>query len=281
MEINYELIIKYLCPKDTFEKDGVTVKGVNNFSVNFPDKIKNIFTDKFYRYGIQVYDKTKTNISFWSSLLSLINKDFIIPYNTDENQLIVEFKNQILDMYGKSKLSKSIKNIDKIELREKLKLEPDYVVLQYLADILDMNFIIFDFITFEISTLYFKEIMNPLNKTLLFSKNNNIWEPIMLQMDNDIIKKIFDYNDNIIKKILTEHNITYYENKKEFIFNDNSSEDSVHTESEDKYKNINKTKLIKMKVPEIQELCKSLKIEIKSKMTKSVMIDLILEEVEV
>jgi hypothetical protein len=281
MEINYELIIKYLCPKKTFEKDGVTLKGQSNFSVNFPEKFKNIFSDKFYRYGIQVYDNTKTNISFWSSLLTLINKDFTIPYNTDENQLIVEFKNQVLDMYGKSKLSKQIKKFDKIELREKLKLEPDYIVLQYLADILDMNFIVFDFITFDIMTLYLKEIMNPWNKTVLFSKYNNVWEPIMLQTENNIIKKIFDYNDDIIKKILTGNNIIYYENKKDFIFNDNTTEESVHTESEEKHKNYNKTKLTKMKVNELEELCKSLKIELKVKTTKASMIELILKEVEV
>jgi predicted ATP-grasp superfamily ATP-dependent carboligase len=130
-------------------------------------------------------------------------------------------------------------------------------------------------------TLYLKEIMNPWNKTVLFSKYNNVWEPIMLHNDNNIIKKIFDYNDDIIKKILTENSISYYEKKKDFIFNDNTSEESVHTDSEEKYKNYNKTKLTKMKVSELEELCKSLKLELKVRTTKASMIELILKEVEV
>ena len=113
MEINYEMIVKYLCKgtKSSQEKvvenkhitstastnTFITDKSATNY--NFPGKFKNILNDEsFYRYGVTTFDNNM-NISFWTSLLTLINKDFMIPYNNDENQMIIEFKTQLLEQY--------------------------------------------------------------------------------------------------------------------------------------------------------------------------------------
>jgi len=328
MEINYEMIIKYLCkstkslPEKVVETKDIfiTEKSVNNY--NFPEKFKNIFNDEsFYRYGVTTYDnetKLKNNISFWSSLLTLINKDFMIPYNNDENQMITEFKTQLLEQYKVSKLSSFIKKVDKIEMREKLKVNPDYIVLQYIVDVLEINFIIFDFKSEEYNVMYRGDIMNPWNRTFLFAKYENNWEPIMLTIKKPFLeekesvflatkktfleekesvflatKKIFDYNDIILKQLLNQTGLSlpkYYDSdntKKEFMYidmnkDDSNDNDSVHTDSESVEKfelptDLNKTKLTKMKLVEVQELYTKLKLSnSNTKPTKPVMIESIL-----
>lgn len=218
MEINYELIIKYLVKKDNKEEikvksnNFITQKNIYNYSVNFPDKFKNILTDKFYRYGITINDNENNNISFWSSILSLINKSFSIPYSLDEIELINQFKNQLVENYSKQKLSLFLKNMDKNDLRERLKLEPDIYILQYIVDVLDVNLLIFDFTTQDIWTVYHKDIMNPYKKTLLFAFNGKYWEPIMMVKVKGETEKLFDFNNMNIKKILTTENLVKYFN---------------------------------------------------------------------
>ena len=296
MEINYELIVKYLCKSKVVENTStdpastfITDKGVINY--NFPEKFKTIFNNEsFYRYGVTTFNNNM-NISFWSSLLTLINKDFMIPYNNDENQMITEFKTKLLEQYKVSLLSSFIKKTDKIELREKLKITPDYIILQYIVDILDINFIIFDFKTEEYYTVYRSDIMNPLKQTFLFANYENNWEPIMLGT-----KKIFDYNDMILKQILNQSGLNllkYYDfvnTKKEFIYinvvksdiNELDS-DSVHTDSDSESetyelpKDLNKTKLNKMKLAEVQDIYTKLNLNNgKIKPTKPIMIETIL-----
>ena len=126
MEINYKLILKYLDPNKNILSQNIpeifvdndndiiqNIKEVSNksifithknlytYSYNFPLKFKNIFSDKFYRLGITVNDNNNNNISFWSSLLSLIDidKKFIIPYDNDEITVINNFKNDLVNKY--------------------------------------------------------------------------------------------------------------------------------------------------------------------------------------
>ena len=296
MEINYELIIKYLGQKDSklTAKTFASQKSILNYSVNFPNKFKDLLTDKFYRFGITNYDTNKNNISFWTSLLTLLDKNFLIPYNNDEVSLINQFKEQILDMYKKSKLSSFLKEYEKIDMRERFKLDTDLVILQYIVDILDINFMIFDFETENIEVLYKKDIMNPWKQTLLFAKFENMWEPIMLIKGKGEIQRTFDYNNINVKKILFIPDLVKYYNgdkiNKDYIYiddisdvvkienpsvdNNNDSDSSVKTDVEPAYNDLNKTKLNKMKVKELEDIVKSLKIIIEAKrITKQIMID--------
>jgi hypothetical protein len=260
MEINYDIIIKYLVKKNVNSDNNIkqknksntfiTQKSIFNYSVNFPEKFKELFTDKFYRYGITIHDHENTNISFWSSILTLIDKNFLIPYNNDELSLINQFKNQLIDKYAKSKLSTIFKSFDKNDLRERLKLDPDIYILQYIVDILDINFIIFDFETTNIYSVYHKDIMNPWKQTLLLSKFKNYWEPIMMDKNKNDTQKLFDYNNNVIKKIIQTNNlIEYFEKEKiekDFMFIDN----------------INDLLLIEKKKLKIQEIPQNTKKEL-------------------
>ena len=141
MEINYELIIEYLSNKNITEKPSIftTQKNIYTYSTSWPENFKQLFTDKFYRYGVSLYDSENNNISFWSSIITLLYNEFIISYTEDEITIINNFRSQILDKYCSKKLSSFIKKLDKNDFRERFKLDPDNNVLQYIVDILDIN----------------------------------------------------------------------------------------------------------------------------------------------
>jgi hypothetical protein len=152
MEINYAVIIKHLCSKTINNNDKkykyetnkfVSQKNIHTYSNTFPEFFKQILNDKFYRYGITVYDSENNNISFWSSVMTILDKNFIIPYESDDLQMINQFKSQLLNLYDKNNVSEFIKKFDKNDLREKIKLNPDITIIQYMTDILDINCVIF------------------------------------------------------------------------------------------------------------------------------------------
>ena len=97
IDINYDIMIKYLCKKNSIKKDQEiqepwfpkeipklsrksfsTQKSILNYATNFPNKFRELLTDKFYRYGVTTYDMEKNNVSFWASLLTMIDKNFLI-----------------------------------------------------------------------------------------------------------------------------------------------------------------------------------------------------------
>ena len=213
MEINYETIIKYLANVKPKEEKKTGQKNIYTYLKTVPSKFQELFCDKTYKYGITIHDNNNNNISFMTSLLTLLDSKFIVPFNNDELSIVNNFKKELIDKYP-TKYS-----IPKNEISERLKLEPDYILLQYIVDLLDINMIIFDFNNSHIYSLYKNYIMNPLKPTYLFSYNESFWEPIMVNSTKSIIRD-FSYNDSMIKKILSE-DIKYYENKKEFMVNDN------------------------------------------------------------
>ena len=218
MEINYKLIIKYLVKKNSLtditnkskSNSFITQKNILTYSKNCPEKFKNLVTDKFYRYGITVYDHENNNVSFWASILSILDKNFMIPYSSDELELISQFKLQLVEKYNKSNISSFLKNLDKNDLRERFKLEPDIYTIQYIIDILNINILVFDFQNQEIYSGFHKDIMNPWKKTLLLAKFKNYWEPIMMVKVKGETEKLFDYNNTVIKKILTTNDLVKY-----------------------------------------------------------------------
>ena len=236
MDINYEIIIKYLSKKVINVNDKqkynqqtsfITQKNIYTYSHTFPAKFKELLTDKFYKYGITVYDNENNNISFWSSIITLLDKNFIIPYINDECELINQFKLQLIELYNKKLLSDFIKKYDKNDLRERFKLNPDLIVLQYIVDILDINIIIFNFKTETINVLYSKDIMNPWKQSILLANDDIFWEPIMCIKSKNTIIRLFDYNSQTFKKIINNNLITYLDGSiigKKFICINNLSD---------------------------------------------------------
>jgi len=235
MEINYDIIIKHLCGKqatsNTLDKPNKkdsdlfkTQKNIYTYSNTFPDKFKEIFSEKFYRYGITTHDNEHNNISFWSSVLTILDKNFLIPYSSDEISMVNQFKNQLTETYDKSVLSDFIKKLDKNDMRERFKLNPDITVLQYVADMLDINLWIFDFKLEKIQVVYPKDIMNPWKQSVFLANYEILWEPIMCLKSKGTVTRMFDNNHSVFKKLLGTEGIEYYDGDlcgKEFIYIDN------------------------------------------------------------
>jgi len=87
MEINYDLIMKYLVTKKT---QFSSKKHILVYSDLFPDKFKNILQNKFYRYGVNQND------SFYNTILTLLNKHFITNNNDEEIMEVNKFKKSIV-----------------------------------------------------------------------------------------------------------------------------------------------------------------------------------------
>jgi hypothetical protein len=243
MEINYDLIVKYLTViKNTF----VSKKHILVCSDTFPDKFKTFLQNKFYRYGI---DQTPDN--FYVSLLILLNKHFLTLTSEEELLEVNKLKKLVLD--------------DKFELIKKL----------------NMNLIIFDFKNENINILHADEICNPYKPTILIAQYENFYEPIINECDN---KKIFSYNDQIIKNIFQN----VLQNKLKDNINDILSEFGPIEKDDDDNKDENKvfikseiessTKLLKMTKKELQVILDNKKIKVNiSKMLKKDIVDLILK----
>jgi hypothetical protein len=286
MEINYDLIIKYLCKNNIKEKTNLftTQKNIYTYSTTWPDNFKQLFTDKFYRYGVSIHDNENNNISFWSSIITLLYNEFIISYTDDEITIINNFRTQLIEKYNQKNLSNFIKKLDKNDFRERFKLDPDNDVLQYIVDILNINILIFDFNDNSVKAIYPDEIMNPWKQILLLSKYNNLWEPIMLNNIKGDSQRLFDYNNMIIKKILyTSNLITYNSIDKAFsiindinyiIENENGKINNVVISEKYDIKKLNK-----MKLNELVNLTNELKIIVVEKRpTKAILINLIIKK---
>jgi hypothetical protein len=323
MEINYEIIIKYLCNKTTKSNDNkiqqntysfVTQKNIYTYANTFPEYFKTLLSEKFYRYGITTHDNDHNNISFWISIITLLDKNFLIPYTFDEISMVNQFKNQMVNSYDKNKLSDFIRKLDKNDIRERFKINPDLFVIQYISNILDINIWIFNFNIEKINVVYPKDIMNPWKQSIFLANYNIEWEPIMCLKSKGSITRLFDFNHINFKKIMYMNDITYLDgdkiNKKyiymdnindviqqekkilgfdikNLLIDDNESDSSVcinKTEEDttgffikndelDEIKQLNKTKINKMKVSELTDLTKKLNIVIsKQNPTKSILI---------
>ena len=291
MAINYDLILKYLV-KEEKELSFTNQKNFMTYSDKFPNEFKNILGDKFYRMGVTQNNEQK-NISFYTSLITLLDDNIMLITEKEEihkvNQFLLDINNKVCE------LPEYLKEISKGAIKKYLKeRESNIWIYELIANYLKLNFIIFDFKTLEILTIYCGDIMDPWKTCLFLAKNEDSWEPIR---NNE--KKFFSYNDNVLKKILSQNliDIKYFNNKiikKDFAIFDNLEEliddltKSEHSENlediEDKEAifikteiKISEAKLNKMTKTELINHLKSLNIKTLSKATKKDLIELILK----
>ena len=306
MEINYNLIIKYLSKQKSF----TTNKG--EYNNNFPEKFKdnkcldNTFNkcldNTLYRYGVTIYNNDKLNISFWSSLLTILDKSFLIPIDNDELYLVKKFIDDIVDMKTH------------VDMKERVKLVPNSQVFEFVADVLNINLLFLDFKNLTFNVIYPNLYLNPWNKICILAKNDDLFEPVMSKEN-----RYFTFDNDIIKNLFLNNYITYFDNIKEYILLDTKEkvkekEDEASVKINTKYKktlelvdnikvvktnkindeitstvqnnkieeilvdysHLNKTKLNKMKMDELSELYNKLKLEKNNKMLKADMINNIL-----
>lgn len=269
MDITYNLILRTLSNKHlkVNEEFIKKIESVQLFD-EFPTKFKHLLKNNMYRKSVINYDNNNNNISFWSSLVLLLN----LPYKISS---IIDFKNKILE----EKRCLSNETNDEI---------------QSIANLLDVNFIIFDFETVNIYLIYKEIQMNPLKQTFLFAKYKDLWSVIIT--DN---KYLFDINTIEIKNILNSNckyynqdksiNINYdiiniINSEKEKYFDKINSDIFIKAETiqEEKInvipktsKSLDITKISSMKICELTELCTTLNITFKKKNTKKELIELI------
>lgn len=255
MDIDYNLIIKYLCnTSDELENNNFSNKKNIILKSEHFTNFQNLFTNSYYRYGIDVYNTNRDNISFWSSIIFCIDKDYITKDITELEDTISDLK----------------KNIDTSD---------EEMLLQNLVDYLKINIFIFDFKDNNIKVCYCDDYLNLWRPNIYLSKSNNFWEPIIsnkqkyFSLTSDI-DKILKYN------ILLEE-IEYYNDIKVYTINDNINEilkssnlyedniinNNIVNDSEETFisenvikKNLNMKKLDKMKKDELKILIDELKI---------------------
>lgn len=302
--MNYNLIIKYLSKQKPF----ITNKG--EYNNNFPEKFKDnkCLDNTFYRYGITTYNNDKLNISFWSSLLTILDKSFLIPIDNDELYLVKKFIDDIVDKKTH------------VDMKERVKLVPNSQVFEFVADVLNINLLFLDFKNLTFNVIYPNLYLNPWNKICILAKNDDLFEPVMSKEN-----RYFTFDNDIIKNLFLNNDITYFDNIKEYILLDTKEkvqekEDEASVKINTKYKktlelvdnikvvktnkkeneeitgakeitdaiqnnkvetkvdynHLNKTKLNKMKMDELTELYNELKLEKNNKMLKADMINNIL-----
>lgn len=281
MEINYDIIIKYLVTK---KNSFASKKHILIYSDLFPEKFKDLIQNKFYRYGINQYDLKNNNISFYTSLLTLLNKEFITYNNDEELNSINIFKKSIMeaiDTFTFSNYTEELLNKNKINKTDILNTV-DGLQLQCLSELLDINFIIFDFKEEKIRIIFKDDFCNPYKPTLLFANYEEYFEPVIYEVDS---KKIFSYNDQYIKKLYQSDlesysNKTYIleENIKNIINTFNGSNEQLNEtfikEPESIY---SESQLLKMTKKDLQVILdkKNIKINI-NKMLKKDIVNLII-----
>ena len=291
MEINYDLIMKYLVTKKTLF---ASKKHILVYSDLFPEKFKNILQNKFYRYGINQNNLQGTlqNNSFYSSILTLLNKNFITNNNDEEMIEINKFKDSLNKILVEFELPNNLNSINKHNI---IYSKFNEQTIQIISEILLINFIIFDFKNESIKIIYNGTVCNPYKSTLLIGNYEEFYEPMMYEIDN---KKIFSYNDLIIKKIYNSEIETYpilnkeyklYDSLKDIvnefnindtinndigIFTTNNIIESNILQNESEY---SQSKLNKMVKKNLEEILDKKKIKYSSKMLKKDLIDLILQ----
>ena len=306
MEITYETIIQHLCRKkeEVIINQWFCQKNIHKYVKDWDIKFKNSFSEKFYRYGVTIYDKDRNNISFWTSLLTLLDKKFITC--SDELEVVNNFKNNILDQYNKV-------NIDKYQLRTLIKCNITVELIEVICKILNINIIILDWNSELCKAVYsdYKTGFNPFIPTIFLANSYNYFEPIMNSLSKGGIRRTFNYNDIAFKKFL-ESNSIYCMNGKDNFFvidintiiknekekykqeNINISKDSSLSESDTdgsidtdvslesekdnntklivELKKMTKSKMMKMTKEKLLEYCNKLNLTNTMKDTKEVII---------
>ena len=166
-------------------------------------------------------------------------------------------------------------------------------MLQVLSQIMDINFLIFDYCNNKINCIFNGDYMNPWKVTLFLAKYETNWEPLFCD------KKQFSFNDSFLKRMLTNDEIIYFNEEyldKAYSLMDNinqvttysnlsESDDEeevlqndtfINPQNEIKEMNLNKTKLKKMKKDLVYDLLEKLGLGVSKSENKAKMIDQLL-----
>lgn len=276
MEISYDIIIKYLSKNNNEKVNFIDKKHILSYSDKFPEKFNELLQNKFYKYGVTTHNNN-INISFYTSILTIINEQFLTLTLDEEIGYLNMIKNKIVS-------DTFLNSVEPIITSTKKDIIYDTTYnIQLISDYLDINILILDFKNNNIKISYSDEICNPWKPIILLATYDNNWEPVMYDT-----KKIFSYNDINIKKILKDGNIEYYNSdifNKKYILNENIKEiiDDIQTQIFTSSDTFIKTKptedfviLNKKNKSELIDMCKNKNIKVTTKLIKKELIELIL-----
>lgn len=283
MEINYNLILEYLCNQKDLSlnsfsnKVNIIQKGTdfNNF--------KNIFDENFYRYGVNIYNDTNDNISLYSSLLFCLDSNILLKDTLELFNTVSELKLSLIN----SQINLKDLDIDD-DINLLVKNNENSYLLEVLVNMFKINIIIFDFKDNKIKSVYDGKYFNPWKLTIYLANYENFWEPI-ISSDKKYFSISNDVNNTLKNKILFE-DIEYFNDLKAFTINDNleeiledsnlinynknKSEGNVEVENDtfishnNLIKNFNKSKLSKLKKDELIGIMTNLNINLDNKKAK-------------
>jgi len=288
MEISYDIIIKYLSKNNNEKINFSNKKHILTYCDKFPDKFSNLLQSKFYKYGVTIFNKNNVNISFYTSLLTLLNNKFLTFTLDEEIEYLKNFKIKIKENIDSHVFSNYFEDwLASNKISKKDIIDNITYCIQLLSEILNINILIFDFKNKNVRITYPDELCNPWKPIIILSNYEELWEPIMFDS-----KRTFSYNDINIKKILNEGEIEYYESNiinKKYILNENiktfiddiqiklnqpldSSETFIKIENNNEEIN----NLNKKNKNELIDMCKLKNIKVTTKMLKKEIIELIL-----
>lgn len=222
------------------------VSQLSNVTYDYPSiETKTINDEKFYIYDLFFFKEEE--YSLYASIITLLDEIFIFPIYKNKEQAVINFKHNIMN-----KCLKFIKvGINDIEM------------------VLNINIIIDDVITLD---------FNPLKKSILLTKINNIYYPLIRVND---FKRVFDYGDDIIRFIFnSDKSIEQYKSNILDITNTYIYKSIYNTVVEKNINNYNEEFLNGKKVIELKEIANNLNIKCKTNLKKIEIIHLILENIK-
>ena len=196
--ITYELIFEYLCDNEKKSSNFPNKRNLIVYGNDFPDKFAKLFGKNYYRYGVNSYDINQENISLYSSILTILDKEFISLGISEQQKKVKEFitflLNKLPQNYSESHL-KSL-NISKETIKENI-VKMDWLIMQLVVTVLKLNILVFDFAEMERYILYNDEFCNPWQPFIFLAKKDEYYEPILSEKKN-----LYSFNDNLLKKLL-------------------------------------------------------------------------------
>jgi hypothetical protein len=283
-EITYDLILEYLVGYlhsnnlHSNNTHSVNTHSGNNLhsnkhcvnnAVNIQsDILKSNFEFKDY-FPYKKIGVIKNN-SFISSILYLIEDNYKLLSEDEQNKQNIIFLNQLKSKWNSLKKINNNTNITKEE-GINIILNNDYEkIIPIICNVLELNIIVLDFENNKFSVESENNKINKYKGFLLMAKYKNNYEPII---NGD--KKIFCYSElnKEVQEIIEDRSYTNDEILKVEGYSINK--DNNFKVNLDDY---NKTKLNKMKKDQLINLIEMLKLNVNEKDTKNTIIELILSQ---
>ena len=188
--ITYELIFEYLCDNNKKSSNFPNKRNLIVYGNDFPDKFAKLFGKNYYRYGVNSYDINQENISLYSSIITILDKEFISLSLTEQQKKVKQFIIFLLDKLPKNYSESHFKslNISKETIKDNMK-KMDWLIMQLVVTVLKINILVFDFVKEERLILHNGEFCNPWQPFIFLAKKDEYYTPELDRNDLNKNKK--------------------------------------------------------------------------------------------